>query len=91
MNQPSQTVTGSSEQKHTLLDNAISSINRILVQVNDISSRVTGGDCSAKVSELKETHPNTCLFEVLNEGSHRINDKCSEIHKALSDLENTLF
>lgn len=89
MNEPQQSL--SSEQKHTLLDNAISSINCILEQVNGITSRVTGGDCSAKVSELKDVKSNTCLFEVLNEGTQRINDKCSQIHSALNELENTLF
>lgn len=90
MSEPSLVKTDTCEQKHTALDRAIEHIDDVLHEINKIKRRISGEDRPDVTEKLKDPQ-NTTLLEILNGGSARINDKCSQIHKALSDLESSLF
>jgi len=80
----------SAEPKHVALDRSIKSIQDVLNQVNSLKRRISGEETGPECGEPK--NPNQpYLLEVLTAGSTIIDGTCSQIHKALSDLENSLF
>ena len=83
---------GSREQKHIILDRAITSIfdvrlhaTNVLEEIKRTPEEPVSGPCDNVKVQLPS------LEEVLDCGPERINRACEEIHKILDEIRSAIF
>ena len=87
--QPAQLVPIKRE-KHVELDSAIKDICQLRDHANDLLLRIVGNPPPAPPAPPEE-QPCSTFQEVLTEGPERIRNMCSETHKILEEINQTLF
>ena len=78
-------------EKHIGLDDAIKEIQELRQHTNDVLLRITGNNQPEPPVQMNEKQPHPTLQNVLIEGPDRIRRTCSEVHKVLDEITQTLF